>query len=55
MGTTTMEHHAQIGAAGSTDTYQLIRALEKSVIFDRCTQCSRTERIRAVLDYEARS
>ncbi len=36
----------------STDTHELIRALEKSVIFDRCSKCDELERELAVLDYE---
>ncbi|WP_253203601.1 helix-turn-helix domain-containing protein [Methylosinus sp. KRF6] len=36
----------------STDTHQLLRALVKSVIFDRCSKCTEHERIVAVLDYE---
>jgi hypothetical protein len=41
-----------IDVAMSTDTHQLIRALEKSVIFDRCSKCGSDERIAAILDYE---
>ncbi len=36
----------------STDTHQLIRALQKSVIFDRCSRCDEGERALAVLNYE---
>jgi hypothetical protein len=41
-----------IDVAMSTDTHQLVRALEKSVIFDRCSKCSAGERNAAILDYE---
>jgi hypothetical protein len=41
-----------IDVAMSTDTYQLVRALEKSVIFDRCSKCSAGGRNAAIRDYE---
>jgi hypothetical protein len=41
-----------IDVAMSTDTHQMVRALEKSVIFDRCSKCSAGKRAVAVLDYE---
>lgn len=44
-----------INPAMSTDTHQLIRALEKSVIFDGCPKCDDSERAVAILDYEDRS
>ena len=43
-----------ITVAMSTDTDNLVRALEKSVIFDQCSRCNETERTIAVLDYEDR-
>lgn len=43
-----------INVAMSTDTHQLIRALGKSVIFDRYAKCQASEKAVAVLDYEAR-
>lgn len=42
-----------ITAAMSTDTHQLIRALSKSIVFDRCPKCADGEKAGAVLDYEA--
>lgn len=44
-----------IDVAMSTDTHQLVRALEKSVIFDCCSKCDAGERAVAVLDYADRS
>jgi hypothetical protein len=44
-----------IAVAMSTDTHQLVRALEKSVVFDQCCKCTSGERAAAVLDYEDRS
>jgi hypothetical protein len=38
----------------STDTYKVIRALEESVVFNRCSKCAPSERAGAVLDYEDR-
>jgi DNA-binding transcriptional regulator YiaG len=35
----------------STDTHQLVKALEKSVVFDRCSKCDGGERATAVLDF----
>jgi transcriptional regulator with XRE-family HTH domain len=46
--------HRPIAIAMSTDTHQLVRALEKAVVFDRCTKCNAGERAVAVLDYEDR-
>jgi hypothetical protein len=43
--------HWPIAVAMSTDTHQLIRALEKSVVFDRCTKCNAGVRAVAILDY----
>lgn len=34
------------------DTFKLVRALEKSVVFDRCSKCVAGERDAAVFDYE---
>ncbi len=45
-------HSRPINVAMSTDTHQLVRALEKSVIFDRCSKCSENDRVSAILDYE---
>jgi hypothetical protein len=47
--------HRPIAIALSTDTHQLVRALEKSVVFDQCRKCTSTERAAAVLGYEGRS
>ncbi|MGH9675587.1 MAG: hypothetical protein ACRD36_00680 [Candidatus Acidiferrum sp.] len=47
--------HCSIEVAMSTDTHQLVRALEKAVIFDRCSKCNSGERAVAVLDYEDRT
>jgi len=44
-----------IDVAMSTDTHKLIRALEKSVVFDRCSKCDEGERAVVVLDYGERS
>ncbi len=44
-----------IEPAISTDTHQLVRALEKSVVLDRCSKCDAGERAVAVLDYADRS
>lgn len=44
--------HRPIAVALSTDTHQLVRALDKAVVFDRCTKCNDGERASAVLDYE---
>jgi hypothetical protein len=38
-----------IDVAMSTDTYRLIKALEKSVVFDQCPNCSENERIAGIL------
>jgi hypothetical protein len=37
----------------STDTHQLIRALEKAILYDRCSKCDENERNTAILDYES--
>jgi hypothetical protein len=42
--------HRPIAIALSTDTHQLVRALEKSVVFDQCRKCTSAERAAAVLD-----
>jgi transcriptional regulator with XRE-family HTH domain len=47
--------HWPIAVAMSTDTHQLVRALEKAVVFDRCTKCNAGESAEAVLDHEDRS
>jgi hypothetical protein len=47
--------HHPIAVAMSTDSHQLVRALEKSVLFDECLRCTSSERAVAVLDYEDRS
>lgn len=39
----------------STDTHQLVRALQKSLLFDRCSKCDASERAVAILDYEEHS
>jgi hypothetical protein len=41
-----------IDVAMSTDTHQLVRALEKSVVFDHCSRCDADERAVAVLNYK---
>jgi len=41
-----------IDGSMSTDTHQLIRALQKSVIFDRCSKCDGDEKALAVLNFE---
>ncbi|MGB6177164.1 MAG: hypothetical protein WBF43_12705 [Methylocella sp.] len=46
--------HVSITVPGN-DTFKLIRALEKSVVFDRCSKCVASERNAAVLDYEIRT
>jgi hypothetical protein len=43
--------HLSINVPDS-DTFKLVRALEKSVVFDRCSKCGAGERDAAVLDYE---
>lgn len=45
------EDHRSITVQDS-DTFKLVRALEKSVVFDRCSKCVAGERNAAVLDYE---
>jgi hypothetical protein len=45
------EVHLSI-AVPDSDTFKLVRALEKSVVFDRCSKCVAGERDAAVLDYE---
>jgi hypothetical protein len=47
--------HLSITVAMGNDTYKLVRALEKSVVFDRCSKCDESERAAAVLDYETRT
>jgi AbiU2 len=42
--------HRPIAVALSTDTHQLVRALEKSILFDRCCKCTSGERAAAILD-----
>jgi transcriptional regulator with XRE-family HTH domain len=38
--------------AMSTDTHQLLKALQKSVVFDNCSKCDEAERAMAFLDYQ---
>ncbi len=44
--------HHPIAVAMSTDSHQLVRALEKAAVFDECLKCTSGERAVAVLDYE---
>lgn len=46
--------HLSLHVAMSDDVYLLIRALEKSKLYDSCVLCDPTTRARAVLDYEDR-
>ncbi len=46
--------HILLHVAMSDDVYLLVRALEKSVLYDQCTTCDATTRAKAVLDYEDR-
>jgi hypothetical protein len=41
-----------IAAGGSTDTYKVIRAIEKAILFDRCYRCTEKERTNDLLDFE---
>jgi hypothetical protein len=43
-----------IAVAMSTDTHLLIRALEKSIVFDRCSKCTSADKANAILGYEDR-
>ena len=43
-----------IAAGGSTDTYKVIRAIEKATLFDRCYRCADKERNIDLLDFEQR-
>jgi len=43
-----------IAAGGSTDTYKVIRAIEKAILYDRCPRCTETQRANDVLDFEGR-
>jgi hypothetical protein len=49
-----LDEHIPLNVAMSDDAYLLIRALEKSVLYDRCGTCGETTRNMAVLDYEDR-
>jgi hypothetical protein len=40
-----------IDVAMATDTHRLVKALEKSVIYDRCPKCTEYERVKAVLEF----
>jgi AbiU2 len=40
----------RIGA--STDTYKVIRAVEKAILYDRCPRCTAAQRANDVLDFE---
>jgi len=42
----------QVGA--STDTYKVIRAVEKAILYDRCPRCTAAQRANDVLDFEGR-
>jgi hypothetical protein len=50
-----VHQYRPIAVAMSTDTHQLVRALEKSVVSDQCCKCTSGERAAAVLDYAGRS
>jgi hypothetical protein len=43
-----------IAVSGSTDTYKVIRAVEKATLYDRCTRCTESERGIDLLDFEQR-
>jgi AbiU2 len=45
-------HPIEVG--GATDVSNLVRALGKAAIYDKCAKCSDKDRTNAVLDYEAR-
>ena len=41
-----------IAAGGSTDTYKVIRAVEKAILYDRCPRCTDSQRSVDLLDFE---
>ena len=41
-----------IAVAGSTDTYKVIRAVEKATLYDQCQRCTETDRSINLLDFE---
>jgi HEPN superfamily AbiU2-like protein len=43
-----------IALGASTDTYKVIRAIEKATLYDRCYRCSEAQRATDVLDFEQR-
>ena len=47
--------HISLHVAMSDDVYLLVRALEKSALYDQCTTCDQTTRAIAILDYEDRN
>lgn len=46
--------HVSLHVAMSDDVHLLIRALEKSALYDNCATCDETTRTLAILDYEDR-
>jgi hypothetical protein len=38
----------------STDTHQVIRALEKAILYNRCPSCKEAQRANDVLDFKGR-
>jgi hypothetical protein len=47
--------HFSITVAMSTDTHKLVRALEKSAVFDQCRKCEENEKNAAILDFVQRN
>jgi hypothetical protein len=43
-----------IRVGASTDTYKVIRAIEKATLYDRCPRCTEAQRANDVLDFEGR-
>jgi hypothetical protein len=43
-----------IRVGASTDTYKVIRAIEKATLYDRCPRCTEAQRANEVLDFEGR-
>jgi len=43
-----------IAVGGSTDTYKVIRAIEKATLFDRCYRCTEKDRNTDLLNLETR-
>jgi hypothetical protein len=43
-----------IAVGGSTDTYKVIRAVEKAILYDRCPRCDESVRATDLLDFEGR-